>query len=275
MFVTNADTFTSRHPLPFYLEALNEFRMKRGQTYKKGGSYTRNVNLFWVVSGQCCVHVGGEERILDSGGVFHTLSLDQYHLETLSDSCHIRIISFLGPLAEATLLAYSLPRFLVLQRSGEKLWQELVKTASSNSELDQRHLCALILDFIACVSLTDLDGGSDERLMERAKQLLMRHLDDPDLSVDFLCDALQVSRAKLTRLFRQERLSPPGREILNRRLVRGYALLRGSDYPIATVARKCGFRDPKSFARFIRRASGMGPRDFRESYRRETALPPQ
>lgn len=30
MFVTNADTFTSRHPLPFYLEALNEFRMKRG-----------------------------------------------------------------------------------------------------------------------------------------------------------------------------------------------------------------------------------------------------
>ena len=251
MFVTNADTFTSRHPLPFYLEALNEFRMKRGQTYKKGGSYTRNVNLFWVVSGQCCVHVGGEERF------------------------HIRVISFLGPLAEATLLAYSLPRVLVLQRSGEKLWQELVKTASSNSELDQRHLCALILDFIACVSLTDSDGGSDERLMERAKQLLMRHLDDPDLSVDFLCDALQVSRAKLTRLFRQERLSPPGREILNRRLVRGYALLRGSDYPIATVARKCGFRDPKSFARFIRRASGMGPRDFRESYRRETAQPPQ
>lgn len=275
MFVTNADSLTSRHPLPFYLEALNEFHMKRGQTFEKGGSYTRNVNLFWVVSGPCAVRVCGEERVLDSGSVFYTLMQDPYRLEMLSDQCHVRIIGFLGPLAEATLLAYSLPRFLVLQRSGEELWQELVRTASSNSELDQRHICALILDFIACVSLTDAEGASDERLMERAKRFIMSHLDDPDLSVDVLCDHLQVSRARLTKSFRQAKLYPPGREILNRRLIRAYALLRGSDYPIATVARKCGFQDPKTFARFIRRASGMGPRDFRETYRREATQPSQ
>ncbi len=57
--------------------------------------------------------------------------------------------------------------------------------------------------------------------------------------------------------------------ILNKRLARAYSLLRGTDHPIARVAEECGFRDPKTFSRFIRRASGMGPQTFRSNFRRE------
>ena len=66
----------------------------------------------------------------------------------------------------------------------------------------------------------------------------------------------------------------PGRMILNKRLARAYSLLRGTDHPIARVAEECGFRDPKTFSRFIRRASGMGPQTFRSNFRREND-PPQ
>ena len=40
-------------------------------------------------------------------------------------------------------------------------------------------------------------------------------------------------------------------------------LLAGSDQSIAEIAVKCGFRNTKTFSRFVRRGTGVSARDFR------------
>ena len=112
-----------------------------------------------------------------------------------------------------------------------------------------------------------------ERQMERALGLIQQQLSNPELGVNYLCEKLLISRSKLTEIFHRYFKWSPGREILNRKLARAYSLLRGTDYPVAKIARECGFRDPKTFSRFIRRSSGCGPREFRERHRRENEKP--
>ena len=63
----------------------------------------------------------------------------------------------------------------------------------------------------------------------------------------------------------------PGRFILNEKMARAVALLSGTDLPIDTVAKQCGFRDRPTFTRFMKRAKGMSPSEFREKYLMKTS----
>ncbi len=263
--------------LPFDLHAVIECEESRGNIVERGGYHVNTAGLVWIVSGQCRAFLCGEERILNAGQMFYILFRDNYRLEALSRQLRYRQIGFYGPLAEAVLLSYRFPRFLNLERDAEPIWNEIVSLASSHNEFDRRHIAALILDFLASVSSMEMFENPGERLIEQGMRLILRHLADPDLSVDFLCEKLSVSRSRLTEQFHKYQKYSPGRMILNKRLARAYSLLRGTDHPIARVAEECGFRDPKTFSRFIRRASGMGPQAFRSNFRRENdpeELPP-
>lgn len=258
--------------LPIALHAVLEYHEDGGNIVRRSGFQVNVAGVFWVVSGLCRVTVNGETQELSAGQMFYVLFRESYRMECLSDVCY-RCLGFYGPLAEAILLSYRLPRFLDIERPVEPIWNELISLASSRSESDRRHVAALIVDIFSCLAESDASGGSGERLIKQAMRLIHHHLADPDLGVDFLCEKLSVSRPHLTAVFRKYEKFTPGRSILNRRLARAYALLRGSDYPIAKVAGQCGFRDPKTFSRFIRRSSGMGPSAFREKFRRESEEP--
>ncbi len=268
----NEDGYIEYH-LPFDLHAVIEDDAIRGKIVERGGHHVNTAGLVWIVSGQCRVFLCGEERILNGGQMFYVLFRDNYRLEVLSEKLRYRQIGFSGPLAEAVLLSYHFPRFLDMIRDAEPVWNGLVSLASSHSEFDRRHIAALILELFACVSSAEMFENPGERLIEQGMRLILRHLADPELSVDFLCEKLSVSRSRLTEQFHKYQKYSPGRVILNKRLVRAYSLLRGTDHPIAKVAEECGFRDPKTFSRFIRRASGVGPQAFRGNSRRESDPP--
>ncbi len=256
--------------LPFDLSSLLESQIARGKIVSEDRINDNTALLFWIVFGQCRVTVNREKRILTEGDFFYVLYREGFQLECLSENCRYRFIGLFGPLAEAVLLSYRLPRFLPMERDPEPIWKELVSSASSRNEIDRRRIVSLILGLIACVGRAESGTNPGERLIERGRHLIHQYLADPELGVDFLCEKLQVSRSRLTALFHRYLKVSPGREILNRRLVRAYALLRGTDYSITKIAEECGFRDPKTFSRFIRRSSGMGPREFRERFQMES-----
>ena len=273
MFLGASKDVLSTFPLPVLLDSITEQYFQKGKIVRRDGISGKAACFLWLTSGHCRVKVAGEEQTMTEGMMFYVLYRDTYEFEVLSEKCVLRSIGFYGPLAEAILLSYSLPRFLVFQRSAEELWLDLVRVACSNNELDCRHVVALILDLLACVSKSGVGENSMERQMERALGLIQQQMSNPELGVNYLCEKLLISRSKLTEIFHRYFKWSPGREILNRKLARAYSLLRGTDYPVAKIARECGFRDPKTFSRFIRRSSGCGPREFRERYRRENEKP--
>ena len=266
--------FQNVYNLPFDLSSLLESQTLKGKIVSEDRINDNTALLYWIVFGQCRVTVNREKRILTEGDFFYVLYREGVQLECLSESCRYRFIGLFGPLAEAVLLSYRLPRFLPLERDPEPLWKELVGTASSRNEIDRRRIVSLILGILACVGGAENGANPGERLIEQGRRLIHQYLADPELGVDFLCEKLQVSRSRLTALFHRYLKVSPGREILNRRLVRAYALLRGTDYSIGKIAEECGFRDPKTFSRFIHRSSGMGPREFRDQFQRENETGP-
>ena len=122
------------------------------------------------------------------------------------------------------------------------------------------------------LSLLDLAGRGTavtqrEALRERIKQHVMRHLADPDLSVEQIARALNVSRRHLYNAFADE---PDG--------VAGFLLARRieacrlafddpklADRSITEVALAFGFSNPAHFSRVFRNHAGMSPSAYRQA----------
>jgi AraC-like DNA-binding protein len=126
------------------------------------------------------------------------------------------------------------------------------------------------------LSLLDLAGRATaitqrENLRERIKQHVMRHLADPDLSVEQIARALNVSRRHLYNAFADE---PDG--------VAGFLLARRieacrlafddpklADRSITEIALAFGFSNPAHFSRVFRNHSGTSPSAYRQALLRQ------
>jgi len=132
------------------------------------------------------------------------------------------------------------------------------------------------------------DAGSAERAEDEAIQLLgaafsregresaaayrraalrfiEQHLGDPRLSVPRVAAAVGLSERQLSRVFREQETTV-AREILERRLARACALLRGPGTPaIGSVARQCGFTSHAHFTRAFGARFGVAPSELRRS----------
>jgi AraC-like DNA-binding protein len=96
-----------------------------------------------------------------------------------------------------------------------------------------------------------------------AQRLIAARLASPDLSSDWLCARLQVSRSTLYRLFAEQ--GGVGGYIRDRRLDRvAETLAAGSPtIRIADLAERWGFSDPSHLSRAFRERFGSTPSDYR------------
>jgi AraC-like DNA-binding protein len=122
------------------------------------------------------------------------------------------------------------------------------------------------------LSLLDLAGRATaitqrEALRERIKQHVMRHLADPDLSVEQIARALNVSRRHLYNAFADEPDGVAGfllaRRIEACRLAFDDPKLAGRS--ITEVALAFGFSNPAHFSRVFRNHSGVSPSAYRHA----------
>lgn len=118
--------------------------------------------------------------------------------------------------------------------------------------------------------LKSLEGWSEPHEPEpfkvvQAKQLVMRQLPNPELSVASLAQQLQCSVDYLSQLFRKTTGTPLLAYINKHRLLRAQDLLKTSALNIAEVSQATGFSDPSYFTRFFHRQTGQTPRAYRSN----------
>jgi AraC-like DNA-binding protein len=120
------------------------------------------------------------------------------------------------------------------------------------------------------LSLLDLAGRGTattqrEALRERIKQHVMRHLADPELSVEQIARALNCSRRHLYNAFADEPDGVAG-YLLARRLEACRAAFddaRLADRSITEIALAHGFSNPAHFSRVFRASAGLSPSEYR------------
>lgn len=89
-----------------------------------------------------------------------------------------------------------------------------------------------------------------------------------DLSIDELARTAAVARRSLERRFRERLGRTPLEELTRVRMERAQELLRGSDRPLAEIARLCGFARPERLSVVFRRELGQTPSSYRQRFQR-------
>lgn len=100
----------------------------------------------------------------------------------------------------------------------------------------------------------------------RAETFLDEHLADPNLDLQRLADAANVSVSTLGRSFRSVRDTTPWQYVLTSRIERAKDLLVSTDRPLAAVALDAGFYDQPHFTRTFREITGTTPGTFRRTH---------
>lgn len=149
---------------------------------------------------------------------------------------------------------------------------EMAKRLDDLGEAEGTRIGTAVLDLLTVALAAQLDRGSEVPWATRQRALLIQvkafineRLADPDLSLDTIAAAHQISVHHLHKLFEAQEQSVAG-WIRRRRLegCRGDLLNSALDtYPVSAVGIRWGFKDSSHFSRVFRNAYGVTPGEYR------------
>lgn len=106
----------------------------------------------------------------------------------------------------------------------------------------------------------------DDKLMERVMNVINNHLDDSELSVDFIADQVGISRVHLHRKMKELTGQTPHNFIRNLRLKQAAHLLANKGMNVTEVMYACGFSSSASFSTVFKKFYGTSPRDYMKEH---------
>lgn len=262
--------------LPFYVSTTGINVLKKGNIHTKKGILSPNLELIWGLEGTGEITLYEKKYQLRENEVFYWLPGEDHTMAALSAVWRNRWLCLHGPLAEALLLSFHYPRLSSPESPyPAAIFQELEEAIGQNSAPLQRKICTLVMELLVSMGESgpaDLHSG---KIIPRCMDFIQANLADPALSVSMLSETLAMPVSTLTKLFRNETGTSPGRHIIHKRYSLAIKLLKGTDMRIAGVAERCGYPDCRTFAKFIRRISGCGPRELRSQLRQKDIPSPE
>lgn len=106
---------------------------------------------------------------------------------------------------------------------------------------------------------------STKLLTEKAKQFIQEHYADSKLSVEMLCQHLNVSAAYFSTIFKKETGQSFVMYLTNVRMEAALELLNNSKEKTYVIADKVGYTEPNYFSYVFRKQYGMSPTKYRMS----------
>lgn len=104
--------------------------------------------------------------------------------------------------------------------------------------------------------------SADERFSQKLYEVIEKHISDPELSVDMLCQEIGISRANLYRKIKAISELSPTELIRNKRLEVAMKYLKETDMTISDIAAALGFSSHSYFSNSFKALYGMSPSEF-------------
>lgn len=112
--------------------------------------------------------------------------------------------------------------------------------------------------------------GNDEILIERVDKVLDTRINEEDMNVDRLAQAVGVSRTHLYRKFKERIGINPSDYIRNRRLQKACELLKNDDLDITQIAYALGFSSQSQFSTTFKRFLSCTPTEYRIKHKKKS-----
>lgn len=256
------------YPMPFAVRSIGCTTMKAGEADIISGAIRHpSLEISWTISGCGEIIHYGQPFEMRRNDVFLFLPDETHHYRVKSREWHWRWLCLDGPLAAAMLLACRLPRKISCD-SGfpEDLFRRIEENISTDSPGMLAELSGTAWQIIARL-IGSHHPGFHKDIYEECMDYIRNRYQEPELGIDFLAEHVGVSRSTLTRLFRERRNEPVSACIRNVRMMNAVALLSGTDWPIAEIARRCGYPNPVSFTRLFTRREHCSPGEYRRRQR--------
>jgi len=105
----------------------------------------------------------------------------------------------------------------------------------------------------------------DERLLQKTTNTIETHIEEPDLSVEFLGKEVGLSRVHLYRKLKALTGLSPADFVKDFRLKRAAQLLSQKNLKVAEVAYAVGFQDVAYFSKCFKKMYGESPTQYAEN----------
>ena len=106
-------------------------------------------------------------------------------------------------------------------------------------------------------------GGLGSARLRRIKEFVDAKIED-ELTLCELAQAVELSPAYFSRMFRKSTGETPHQFLLRQRLDRAKMMLRSADKRVMDVAVACGFKSQQHFAQVFRHVCGVSPTEYRQ-----------
>lgn len=103
----------------------------------------------------------------------------------------------------------------------------------------------------------------DAPFVTKLREIIMNHIDDQDLKIPMLADAMFMSQVQLYRKTKEYTGLTPNQFIQKMRVEYAHSLLEQTDWNVTQVADKSGFQSVQYFIRCFRRYYGFSPGEYK------------
>jgi len=108
-------------------------------------------------------------------------------------------------------------------------------------------------------------GGLGSARLRRIKEFVDARIED-ELTLCEMAQAVELSTAYFSRMFRKSTGETPHQFLLGQRLERAKRMLRSADGRVLDVAVACGFKSQQHFAQAFRNVCGASPTEYRQEF---------
>ncbi|MEK4661368.1 AraC family transcriptional regulator [Priestia sp. FSL H7-0729] len=235
----------------------------------------REYNLHLIFSGQGYVRTEqGNVRLMAGQGFLYAPGQAQQYYADPTDPWEVRWIH---------MQAYDLERLLDL-RSPDKVWlfsfsgferfealhEQLCQLGRTYESVHEPRLSAVLYELLAELtrnseSLAGTSILSHQDTIRSTADYIRRHCTQP-LSLADMANTAGYSVYYFNRMFKSIMGVPPGRYLLDCRMLAAKKSLADSDLTVKQIASQCGFTHSSYFIRMFRTYIGMTPQQFRLLY---------
>lgn len=224
------------------------------------------VELFWCIEGSCQFKYAEGVFPLRAGEVcFYNTGCKHDYMPD-AGGFHYRWLSIEGPMAEQLFQGFQispLPRYA--GSCPTELFELLENQLASKSVKDQYEALATGFKIWTRALVPKEQAiGKKHDYATIAKRVIDETFTNPDTTVNFLADQLQLHRVYLSRIFKQKHHIPISEYLLRKKLDYAAQLLITTTSDIKTIAGTCGFSDSSYFLRFFKCRTGCTPTEYRK-----------
>ncbi len=111
----------------------------------------------------------------------------------------------------------------------------------------------------------DKNQKKSDILLNQAIKYIETNYQDPDISLDGVCDYLDVSVSYLSMLIKRNKNTTFTKLLIRLRMDKAKNLLRTSDKKIIEISRECGYKEVYYFSHSFKKVVSMTPKEYRKN----------